>query len=372
MKKKIVYIAESIGGGVRRHLVDLLENLNKDYYEIYVIYGNRTDCVFLENICSFEEKGIVFFEIKSMVREISFEKDLKACKYIYNLLKKVNPDIVHCHSSKAGALGRMCAKFLGIKQVYYTPHAYAFMDPNISKNKRFIYLKLEKYLSKITNKVIHVSEGEEQEAIKNHVVNPKKSKVILNGIDEKVELINNSRKHRDFVIGTVARMDDQKNPMEFIKIAELVINNYPRVKFVYVGDGIRLNEIKDYVNNSACKNNISILGFHDQPNIILQTFDLFLTTSLYEGLPYALIEALAFGKPIIATDVVGNNEVVNDKYNGYLYSQGNIQEAAEIIEMLITNKREMKRLSANSCELYDRKYRLDRMIEAYESIYEVH
>lgn len=369
MRKKVVFIAEALGGGVRRHLVDLLENLNKDFYEIYVIYGSRTDSVFLEKMNILKEEGIVFYEVRSMVREISFKMDFKAFQEIYQILKQVKPDIVHCHSSKAGAIGRICAKLLGVKQIYYTPHAYSFMDPNISKKKKYIYMGLEKMLSGITNKVIHVSVGEEKEAIECHVIHPNKSKVIYNGIYEKIDGLKEFKSNKQFIIGTVARMDRQKNPMEFIKIAESIISSNSNVIFVYVGDGEKFKEVQNYVKNSTYKNNIILTGFHKKPCDVLQTFDLFLTTSLYEGLPYSLIEALMFGLPIIATNVTGNNEVVINEYNGYLYQQGNIKEAVNFIEMLINEPRELNRLSNNSYHLYHKKFMLGKMINSYDFLY---
>ncbi|MBY0006616.1 glycosyltransferase [Priestia aryabhattai] len=369
MKKKIVFIVEALGGGVRRHLLDLLDNLDTNNYNIHVIYGTRTDDVFVKNIEKLKNKGIGFYQITSMQREISFNQDFKSFKSIYKILKGLKPDIVHCHSSKAGAIGRLCAKILKIKQIYYTPHAYAFMDPSISRFKYFMYIYIEKVLSKVTTKVIHVSKGEEEEAIQRRILMPNKSMVVFNGLSIEGELSNNVKKGENFIIGTVARMDDQKNPMEFVKIAERVISKNRAVKFVYVGDGIKFREIQQYVNESDFKENIILLGFHNNPFKILGTFDVFLTTSLYEGLPYSLIEALASKLPIVATNVTGNNEVVDNNNNGYLYRQGDIEEAAKLIESLIKDNMKLNEFALNSYKFYSSQFLLDKMMNSYDLIY---
>jgi UDP-N-acetylglucosamine:LPS N-acetylglucosamine transferase len=114
--KKILYISECMGGGVRKHIIDLLKNIDKQRYKIYFMYSSiRADDVFKEEIKRLS-KNIELIENNYMIREVSLKNDLKAFNQIKKLIKKIKPDIVHCHSSKAGALGRLAAKIMGVKK----------------------------------------------------------------------------------------------------------------------------------------------------------------------------------------------------------------------------------------------------------------
>ncbi|MCU4827980.1 glycosyltransferase, partial [Bacillus toyonensis] len=303
--KKVVFICEALGGGVRRHLVDVLSNLDLDKYEVHVVHGTkRVDDIFL--LAKNKLKGIYFYEVPEMVRELSAKNDIGATKSIIKILREIKPQIVHCHSSKAGAIGRIAAKICGVKKIYYTPHAYVFQNPNLSSKKKFVYKNIEKLLGFLTTKVLHVSKGEETFALEHKVISLNKSMVVYNGIsssstDSKLPVKGCKEK---LVVGTIARMDYQKNPWLFIRIAEQVIKENQNVEFVYIGDGEYFKEVSDYVKKNNLSEFIKLKGFHSNPDIELMYFDIFLSTSLYEGMPYSLIEALSYKKPIIATDVV--------------------------------------------------------------------
>ncbi|MGR5902760.1 glycosyltransferase [Bacillus cereus] len=174
MKIKITYICESIGGGVRKHLVDILLNIDLQKYDISVIYGGeRIDEVFLATKSTLEKKGVVFFQIQSMKRELSIKNDILCLKEIRKILKEIKPDIVHCHSSKAGAIGRIAARTCNIKKIFYTPHAYISQNPFISKKKGILFLGIERILGIISSKNIHVSKGEELFALDHNIINKK-------------------------------------------------------------------------------------------------------------------------------------------------------------------------------------------------------
>ncbi len=369
--KKVVFICESLGGGVRRHLVDLLSHLNLNKYEVHVVHGSkRVDDVFLSAQKDLAENGIHFYQVKEMVREISIPNDIVAMKTIIKILKRIEPQIVHCHSSKAGAIGRIAARICGIKKVYYTPHAYIFQNPNLSTKKKFMYKGIEKLLGFLTTKIVHVSRGEEDVALKNNVVPLNKSVVIYNGIPTPIHSHSSIRNSKDrIVVGTIARMDYQKNPWLFIRIAEQVIEKTENVEFVYIGDGEYYKDVLDYVKNNGLDRFIKLKGFHPNPDVELMNFDIFLSTSLYEGMPYSLIEALSYKKPIVATDVVGNNEIVIDGYNGYLFNKDDAKEGAHKILDIIRKTNLYGTLSENSFKSYKDNFKIDKMISSIEELY---
>ncbi|HDR7757355.1 glycosyltransferase family 4 protein [Bacillus cereus] len=370
--KKVVFICEALGGGVRRHLVDVLSNLDLDEYEVHVVHGTkRVDDVFLSAKNKLIKKGLYFYEVTEMVRELSIKNDIRATKSIIKILREVRPQIVHCHSSKAGAIGRIAAKICGIKRVYYTPHAYVFQNPNLSSKKKFVYKNIEKLLGFLTTKVLHVSKGEETFALEHKVISLNKSMVVYNGIsfpatDSKFPLKDCEEK---LVVGTIARMDYQKNPWLFIRMAEQVIRENQNVEFVYIGDGEYFKEVFDYVQKNNLDKFIKLKGFHSNPDIELNRFDIFLSTSLYEGMPYSLIEALSYKKPIIATDVVGNNEIVLDDYNGYLFDKDNAEEGTQKILEIIKDPILYDKLSKNSLRTFEETFTIEKMLSSIEELY---
>ncbi|UOK57873.1 glycosyltransferase [Bacillus sp. OVS6] len=210
--KKVVFICESLGGGVRRHLVDLLSHLNLKEYEVHVIHGSeRVDDVFQSAKRDLTKKGVQFYEVREMEREISIRNDLAATRAIIKMLTKIKPQIVHCHSSKAGAIGRIAARICRIEKIYYTPHAYVLQNPNLSRKKKLIYKGIEILLAFLSTKNVHVSRGEESFAIKNKIVPLDKSVVIYNGIPTPIHSYASTKNFKDkVVIGTIARMDYQK------------------------------------------------------------------------------------------------------------------------------------------------------------------
>lgn len=371
--KRVVFICESLGGGVRRHLVDLLSHLNLSKYEVHVIHGSkRVDDVFQLAKRDLNKKGVQFYQVKEMVREISIRNDIAATRTIIEILKQIDPQVVHCHSSKAGAIGRVAARICGIKKVYYTPHAYVFQNPNLSTKKKLIYKGIEKLLGFLTTKIVHVSRGEEAFALKNKVVSLSKSVVIFNGIPTPTPIHSYSsiKNPKDrIVVGTIARMDYQKNPWLFIRIAEQVIQETENVEFVYIGDGEYYKDVSEYVKNNNLDKFIKLKGFHSNPDVELMNFDIFLSTSLYEGMPYSLIEALSYKKPIIATDVVGNNEIVIDNYNGYLFDKDDAEKGAHKILDIIRETNLYDTLSENSFKSYEENFQINRMISSIERLY---
>ncbi|MCK7604892.1 glycosyltransferase family 4 protein [Geobacillus stearothermophilus] len=371
MKKvRLLYICEAMGGGVRRHLLDIIENIDLGSYDIHLIYGkNRADKIFLNSLPSLKQKGIYLYELKELDREISLKKDSKALIKIIKIINSINPDIVHCHSSKAGALGRAAAYLCGVKNIIYTPHAYMAQSPNLSHKKMKFYVGLEKLFSKITKVTINVSEGERQFALQNGIVTTNNSTVIYNGISRK-DKYKKIRKNNRIIIGTVARLSEQKDPITFYNIAKNIVSKYDSVDFRYVGDGPFYEILKNKIEKDNLQKRIQLVGFKNNISDELAEFDIFITTSLYEGMPYALIEALSEGLPIVGTNVTGNNEIIFENINGYLFNIKDVNGAVQILEFLINNPEKIKSLGEQSYKIYIEKFTIEKMIEKLEKTYE--
>lgn len=342
MKNKVLIITESTSGGVRRHIVDLIKNIDKNFFTIYLMYSReRADEVFIEQL-EILKNECHLIQNESLTRDINLKKDIKAFIEITKIIKTIKPDIVHCHSSKAGALGRISAKLMNTKKIFYTPHAYYFQNPKLPSKKKKMYILIEKLLSKYcTTKTFNVSNGERDYALKNNLNTEKKFITIYNGIDE-IALPDKKSireklgfKESDFIIGVTARLDDQKDPITFVKIAREVINKNKNVHFLYVGDGPLLKKVEEFIKVNKLEKNIHIMGFRKDAEEIVVAMDLYLITSLYEGMPYSPIEAMRAGIPIIATNTTGNNELVFPGVNGELFEVNDFIKASKLINDLI-------------------------------------
>lgn len=382
MKVKIVLISEALGGGVRKHVIDILENIDKDKFDIYFMYNfHRADSIMNEKIPDLINRGINLIKIENMYNKIGIY-DFVALKNIYRNLKIIKPDIVHCHSSKAGALGRIAARLAKVKFIYYTPHAYVFQNSKLSVIKKSIYIHIEKLLSRcFTTKTINVSNGEKNYALNYNIDKEEKLKVIYNGVDcnftstSKNNYIKDKLRkefdisNKDLVIGVISRVDEQKDPKTFVNIAKVIVKKYANTKFLYIGDGDLYESIKSKIIDEKLEKSIIFPGFRKDTNDILSIFDIVLTTSFYEGMPYVLIESLSSGLPIVATNTIGNNEVAIDGENGLLFEVENVNEGIKKVSILVEDIGMRQKLGKNSLEKYNSTFTLKMMINSYENLY---
>ena len=304
--KKVLHIVESFGGGVFTMLVDLI-NGTKDEYEIVVAYSKRKQTP--DDFTKYFDENVRFIEVHNLGRSINFIKDLKSFFEIKKIIKKEKPDIVHLHSSKAGFLGRFATSGRKIK-MFYNPHGFSFLMSDVSKLKRKFYWFIEKFAAFKKCTIVGCSEGEYKEALKL----TKNSVCINNGINTN-DLDNIIKdfdiKEIDFKhlnICTSGRIGYQKNPALFNKIAE----SFPNIKFTWIGDG----DLKGELTSP----NITVTGWKTREETLrlVNDNDIFILTSLWEGLPISLLEAMYLKKLCIVTNCIGNRDVIKDQDNGYI------------------------------------------------------
>ena len=352
-KKKIVHVVESFGGGVYNFLVDLLNN-TIDEFDITVIYALRPQTP--DNFINDFDKRIKFIHSKHMTRNIGLN-DFKAFFEIKKLIKNESPDIVHCHSSKAGLLTRLAINTKKIK-TFYTPHGYSFLMEDSSKLKRLIYKSIEKIGTLNHSVIVACSKGEYEESLKltkraTYVSNGVNLEKLKKYIPEKIKQINT--KSLTFV--TTGRVSYQKNPELFNEIAK----NFPKIKFIWVGTGD--------LENKLTSKNIEITGWKNRDELmeILNKSDIFILPSLWEGLPISLLEAMALKKPCIVSNVIGNRDVISNENNGFVCN--NLNEFIEVIKNIQDNKYNLEKISENAFNDIKNIYNTDVMCKKYCNIY---
>lgn len=373
--KKVALVVEATLGGIRQHVCDIAFCLPADEYQLYLIYSEkRADDAWekeKENLRARE--NIELIECPEMQRELGVQ-DFAAYLHLKHIFNEIRPDIVHCHSSKAGIVGRMAAKVCKVPAILYTPNAYAFQMADISFLKRSIYIAAERFLSRYaTTMTINVSEGERQQAFVNRLDEPDKFTLIYNGVPDKKLPPKQELRHclglpeNAYYVGTTSRCAAQKDPMAFLDIARQTIERDSEIQFLYIGDGDLLPQMRTWVAKQSLEGKIHLLGFRSDAPEMVGALDVYLSTALYEGLPYSMLEAMRAGVPIIATDVVGNSEIVQNGQNGFLFP---LQDTAAAVELLLRQKgtnmveHEMVR------ETFQQKFSLDAMMTKLESVYD--
>ena len=303
-KKKILYIVEAMGGGVFTYIVDLVNELvNK--YDMYIAYAVRKQTP--KNYKDYFDKRIHLIEVKNFGRAIDPAKDIAAFFEVKKIAAEVKPDVIHLHSSKAGAIGRVA--FNGKIPMFYTPHGYSFLMENYKPMKCKMFKLIELVCAKRNCTTISCSVGEHRETLKL----TKRATYVNNGVNmaELQEIIDKTEVvQHPFTVYTIGRICYQKNPMLFNAVAEA----FPNIKFIWIGDGELREELKS--------KNIEITGWADRATVIKYTVnaDVFLLPSRWEGLPISLLESMYMRKACVVSNVIGNRDVIHDGENGFVCS----------------------------------------------------
>lgn len=331
--KRILHIAEA-PGGVERYLVTLLTKLKRyTDFEHILVCSTTFDSGKFDGLVSDIEI------IDSMHNAISFSSDSKAVLAVRKAIKKYHPDIVYCHSSKAGAIGRMAD--MGIKNtLIYNAHGWSFNMKGASQKKIKLYEFVERMLAPMTDKIVCISEYEKKSALEHGICKEDKLVVINNGIDfdEYKDLHLKSRGELGipedaFVIGTIGRLTTQKAPDVFVKMAKMVKEKIPNAFFLMVGDDIGdgkfRGETERQIKEVGLEKCFHITGWVNDPIDYEGLFDVAVLLSRWEGFGLVLPEYMYMEKPIVATKADAIPYVVGDA--GLLVDIDDYQAAAESV-----------------------------------------
>lgn len=369
MINKIIHILHSVGG-VDVSLRHILNNIDDVSFENIVIHSdNDTEKEFL----SLSKNKIKEYKL-SIYRNISPLNDVKAIFATRKILKKEKPDLIHAHSAKGGVISRLAAVGLNIK-VLHTPQAYSYLSTS-NFLKRIIYLLIERLLAKLNSTLVASSLSEQSRGIKE--VKYKKENALLfnNSINDiKVEdKLTIDKIWPSSYICTVGRPSYQKNLEMMIKVISKIKEKTPSIHLVIMGVGYyspELENIKRLIDDLGLKENITLLEWTTQQNIfsIIDKSQAYITTARYEGLPYSVIESMAIGKPIIATDADGNRDLVIHNENGYLLGFNQINKMAILTGEILENELLNKQFSEKSRKLFLENFNITSNIKKLETIY---
>lgn len=357
-KIKILYITvrADFGGGPE-HLYRLLTGL-PDKYETYVAAPD--DYPYYERYTRLAGKEKI---ITIPHRKFTLGYLFKLVKYI----RKNEISIVHSMGKGAGIYGRPAA-FLASCFAVHTFHGIHIGAYNFIRKK--LYLLIERILSAFTSAAISVSENERKVILENKIINDGKLVVVNNGvvIGEKPDS-KDIESSEVIKIVTITRFDYQKNSKLLIPVInELRKFTEKKIELTLLGTGDEYEEVKGLAKKNNLIGEFIFKGAVTDPVEQMKQAHVFISTSRWEGLPIALLEAMSVGLPVVATEVVGNKDIVRDGYNGYLYQEDKPEDAARrIIDMMNNNK--WNALSANAYDTVKNKFSIASMITDTEKVY---
>ena len=361
-KKRILYIiTQGILGGPRTHINHLVAHLNP-HFEINVAVGAK-DCM-----DEYITGSIVpVYKIHSLVRPISLINDIKATMEIVSLIKKIKPDIISTHSSKAGILGRIAAYICHVP-VIFTAHGWAFTE-GVSEAKRRIYILLERLVARLAGKIICVSEHDRQLALEYRVGKPEQLVTIQNAMPfNPSNPLANPGKENPVRLIMVARFCEQKDhQLLFQALSKIKVSKDYVVDLA--GDGPLMEECLNLAQSLGLNGHINFLGPRtDVPELLLNA-QIFLLISKWEGFPRSILEAMRAGLPIIASDVGGTNEMVIDGENGFLIPRGDLETLISRIQLCIEDSELRIKLAKSGNGYFVQNFTFDNLLKKTLPVY---
>lgn len=359
---KIVYCITRMDeiGGAQVHLRDIALAYKGQGHDISILSGSLGDLTkYLENA------GIKIFHVPSLRRSIHPYYDVLALFQLSKLFLKIKPDIVACHSSKAGLLGRLAAKICGFKSIF-TAHGWAFTE-GVPERTAKIYRTLERLAAKITTHIITVSEYDRNLALKYKVAPPEQITVIHNGVpDVEYPVRVNAPLDRPMKLLMVARFGGQKDHKLLLSALKNCRDLHWTLDLVGRGDP---QEFRTYCAENNMSDRVTFLGERDNVSDLLKDIDVFMLISRWEGLPISILEAMRASVPVIASDVGGVRESVVDGKTGYLVPRGDVKSLELALRRIIKDPDNAFRMGMAGHELYKTSFLFDTMVKSTLQIY---
>ncbi|MDR1114495.1 MAG: glycosyltransferase family 4 protein [Candidatus Margulisbacteria bacterium] len=373
---KIVRIISRLNiGGPAIHVTNLNYYLDKNYgYDSRLIYGSLAPGEGSMEYLA-RAKKLKTIILPELGREINWRKDLKTLWQLYKILKREKPDIVHTHTAKAGAIGRLAAKLAGVKKIYHTFHGHVFHS-YFGKFKTQAFIFLEKILARFTTKIIAISAKQKAELISYGIAKSDQISVVRLGFElNKLQPVPNywRRKYRlspqTILVGIVGRLTAVKNHEYFLEIAREVCWQNDNVRFIIIGDG----ELREQLTVSAKLKNLDskvfLAGFLNDARKIYSDLDIVALTSRNEGTPVTLIEAMACGKPVVSTNVGGVADIIDNNRTGYLAPQDQPEVFAQKLLRLCRSKTLRKNIGRHARKKILKLYDVKRLVEYINHLY---
>ena len=379
MKKiKIAHIITRLDkGGSAENVLLTCIGLDKNEYDCTLIYG-RSQNQDRQLVEEAKRNNVKLIYVPSLIRSVNPVKDMQAFIKLFYCMLKGRYDIVHTHTSKAGILGRWAAKLGGVPVIVHSPHGHIFYGYFNSFITR-IFILLEKITALITDNIITLTERGRDDHVKLAIGPREKFEVIPSGIE--IDRCLNSKtdikvKRRELglpedlpIVGSIGRLVPIKGYIYFIEAINLVLKEMQDVHFLLAGKGSEENLLKCRVREMKIEDKVTFLGWRDDLIDIFNILDVFILSSINEGMGKVVIEAMACGKPVVATMVGGVPEIVIDGETGILASPRDPKGLKDAMITILRDKKLREKMSQAGRGRIDSYFSIENMVKMNENVY---
>lgn len=377
---KLVHIITRLDqGGSAEVVLELAGRMDRNRYEVQIIAGRSLEPV--SDLDAYQKRtGVPVTEYPYLRRNIMPLYDMLACLYLIRRLQRIKPDIVHTHTSKAGILGRIAAAVTRVPIIIHAPHGHVFYG----YFGRFVsgcFIWLEKRMARFTDRIITLTELGKQDHIAYGVGSPEQFLPIPCGVDlsrftDGADAGAARRRELNIAPGTpmllwVGRLVPIKGCDVFLKACAHVAAQRPDVRFFIVGDGYLAESLKRLASELGLDDCLQFMGQRSDISVWMWAADLFVLSSINEGLGRVLVEAMSTHKPVVATAVGGVGEIIQDGVNGLLVPPSDPEKLAEAMLYMLAHPDEARRMGDEGSKragYFDTQHMVDRTVALYNEL----
>ncbi len=360
---RVLLVHQPIDGGVGRHVSDLATGLAERAYDVTVC-GPAPPKQALAD----ERVHHVTVDLR---RSVSPVVDMAALWGLARVIREVRPDIIHAHSSKAGAVTRLAHVLNHRIPVVYTPHLYSFASYFAHDFERFAYRQVERALAPLADRVVCVCEAEAQLA---RTVGPSdRVRIVYNGIEShdrgKVDPRMVELSSSGPVICAIALLQPRKGIETLIDATPGVLDGYPQAQIAIWGDGPSLTTLRNRASTLGVAHAVHFLGLCEDPLAALRGADVFVHPALAEAFPYVVLEAMSVGAPVVASGVGGVGEAVVDGESGILIAPGQVPALTKALLEMLADEDQRRRMGAAAQSRCKLRFSLEAMFDGLLGVY---
>jgi len=380
-KIKIAHIiARMITGGADENTLFTVQGLNKDKYEVDLIIGEEFDKSILNKV---KNNSFNIIQIKGLKWKLNFFYDPIVLIKLIRLMGKNHYDIVHTHTTKAGILGRIASRMTGVPVIIHGLHGSTFQAFNSGLLNWLLFL-FERLTGRFTDAYISVSKVLSEKYIEKGIGKKENYYTVYSGMELETfynvrEKIDCEKKQRElginskhFVIGNVARLEKRKGHKFLLDAFQKIImrrKDCP-LKLLIIGEGDERGNLENYVRELNLGEKVIFTGYREDVEELMALMDVFVLTSLREGLPRVLVQAAAVGIPLVAFNVDGVPEIVKDNHNGFLIRTKDVEKLANRIVKYIDNRDLILLHGQKGREFIKDKWSIEDMVDKIDKVYQ--
>lgn len=339
-------------GGSAENTFLTVRNLGKNRYDVMLVTGlsppanspvhsrDPETSAIEANIAELHAKGVRLIRLAELVRDPSPLSDLSAFLSLVRMIRREKPQIVHTHTSKAGFLGRWAAWLCRVPIIVHTPHGHVFWG-YFGPCRTRLFIALERWTARITTKLVMLTEREKADHLRFRIAPEEKFAVIHSGVDLSRFRPDPARKaeirsalqipSESIVIATAGRLTAVKGQDTLIRAIAECLRQGEKVFLLILGEGELRSDLEALSTELGIAESVRFLGWRSDVASVIDACDIFCLPSLNEGMGKAIVEAMAMGKPVIASDVGGIPDLVIPGENGILFPPGNSNALAKVI-----------------------------------------